>query len=123
MAEALITNLINNIFHSVWLYHLALEPKHDRRGQIFFSVLFTVFEEMAALVFLALPIPINLRYLLGFVFFAVILTFTFLCTLSACHLPCHKQQLRHGRRDNLGTAHRAEPLFPVRLPFLFARPP
>lgn len=86
MAEALITNLINNIFHSVWLYHLALEPKHDRRGQIFFSVLFTVFEEMAALVFLALPIPINLRYLLGFVFFAVILTFTFLCTLSASHL-------------------------------------
>lgn len=85
MAEALITNLINNIFHSVWLYHLALEPKHDRRGQIVFAVLFTVFEEVSALVFALLPVSTYVRYLLGFLFFVVILTLMFLCTLSASH--------------------------------------
>ncbi len=85
MVEAIITNLINNIFHSVWLYHLALEPKHGRRGQIVFCVLFTVFEEMTALAVAMLPIPASLKYILGFMFFAAILTLMFLCTLSASH--------------------------------------
>lgn len=85
MSEALITNLINNIFHSVWLYHLALEPKHSRRGQIAFCVLFTVFEEASGLVLSVLPIPVNLLFLFGFLFFVLILTLMFLCTLSASH--------------------------------------
>ncbi len=85
MMEALITNLINNIFHSVWLYHLALEPRHDRRGQIICSVLFTVFEEMSTLALIILHIPSNLIHVVGFMLFAVILTLMFSCTLSASH--------------------------------------
>lgn len=85
MMEALITNLINNIFHSVWLYHLALEPRHDRRGQIICSVLFTVFEEMSALTLVILHVPSNLIHVVGFMFFAVILILMFLCKLSASH--------------------------------------
>lgn len=85
MAEALITNLINNIFHSVWLYNLALEPRHGRRGQIVFAALFTVFEEMSALTLVILHVPSNLIHLVGFMFFAVILILSFLCTLSASH--------------------------------------
>lgn len=85
MVEALITNLINNIFHSVWLYHLALEPRHNKRGQIVFSVLFTVFEEMSALTLVILHVPSNLIHVVGFMFFAVILILMFLCKLSASH--------------------------------------
>lgn len=83
--EAVFTNLINNIFHSIWLYHLALEPKHDKRRQIVFSALFTVAEEVLALSLAVLPIPVNLKFLLGFLFFVVILLLMFLCMLSASH--------------------------------------
>lgn len=83
--EAVITNLINNIFHSIWLYHLALEPKHDKRRQIIFSALFTAAEEVLALSLAVLPIPVNLKFLLGFLFFVVILVLMFLCMLSASH--------------------------------------
>lgn len=85
MVEALITNLINNIFHSIWLYHLALEPSHNKRGQIIFAVLFTLFEEMSALALVILHIPSNLIHVVGFMLFALILTLMFSCTLSASH--------------------------------------
>lgn len=85
MVEPIITNLINNIFHSVWLYHLALEPKHDKRGQFALSMLFLVFEELLAIALGLLPISINIKYLLGFLSFVVILTLMFVFTFSASH--------------------------------------
>lgn len=85
MAEAFITNLINNIFHSVWLYHLALEPKYDKKKQIFFLALFTVFEGALAVASSFLPFSRNFVYLIGFILFAVILTLMFLRVLSASH--------------------------------------
>lgn len=85
MVEALITNLINNIFHSIWLYQLTLEPKHGRKKQIFFLALFTLFEEAVAIVPALFSIPRHFRYLIGFIIFAAILTLMFSRVLSASH--------------------------------------
>jgi len=85
MAEALITNLINNIFHCIWLYHLTLEPKHDKRGQIIALICFAVCEEAAAIVCALLPISTYLKFVIVIIAFAVILGLMFLFILSASH--------------------------------------
>lgn len=85
MTDALITNIINNIFHVVWFYNLVLEPKYGKvktfaitavTGFLFQLVIFAIFVGGS---------PSGHTYLMAYLFTAAVLMGMFLCVLSASH--------------------------------------
>lgn len=43
MSDAIITNIINNIFHAAWFYNLVLEPKHGKKTTLLITILAGIF--------------------------------------------------------------------------------
>ena len=49
VTNAIINNLLNNVFHAIWLYLLAVEPKYTKRKRILFCGLSVVVAEALSL--------------------------------------------------------------------------
>lgn len=83
MYEALITNIINNIFHVVWFYNLVLEPKHNKRKTLFIITLTGVVFQFVFLIAAQLSLPRVIFFLGAYLLTAIVYGSVFLFLLSA----------------------------------------
>ncbi len=90
--NALITNIINNVFHGIWFYCILLEPKYSRRRSVATLAGTTLFFQAVVLAmryFLAdMPYGgtgIMLRYLAGYFLATFIFGGVYIFCLSASH--------------------------------------
>ncbi|MDE6364916.1 MAG: GHKL domain-containing protein [Lachnospiraceae bacterium] len=83
MYEALITNIINNIFHVVWFYNLVLEPKHNKGKTLFITALTGVLFQFVFVTAAQLGLPRVMFFLGAYLLTAIVFGSVFLFVLSA----------------------------------------
>lgn len=83
--DALITNVINNVFHMVWLNAILLEPKYSRKKSVLITVLAACAFQVAAAVLIGGGAMGRLTYLAGYLLAVVVFGGTFVFGLSAAH--------------------------------------
>lgn len=85
MREALITNFINNLFHVIWVYNLALEPKYGKRKMLLIAVAVGVSFEILFLALMGSGLSRKLVYLSGYLLATLVFGGAFVFFLSASH--------------------------------------
>lgn len=83
--DALITNVINNIFHMVWLNVILLEPKYSRKKSVLFTVMATGVFQAVAVILIGGGAMGRLTYLAGYLSAVLVFGGTFVFGLSAAH--------------------------------------
>lgn len=83
--DALITNVINNIFHMVWLNVILLEPKYSRKKSVLFTVMATGVFQAVAVILIGGGAMGRLTYLAGYLSAVLVFGGTFVFVLSAAH--------------------------------------
>lgn len=72
ISNALITNVINNLFHVIWFVCITLEPKYSRRKTIFILASAGVFFQILAIVLSYTGILGGMLYYAGYILAAII---------------------------------------------------
>lgn len=83
MSDAIITNIINNIFHAAWFYNLVLEPKHGKKTTLLITILAGIFFQIFIFIFTQLGLPKAALFLSAYLLTAVVFGGVFLFLLSA----------------------------------------
>lgn len=83
MTPALVTNIINNIFHVVWFYHLVLEPKNKPGKRAALCVMTGVLFQVLMLFVTRIRGTDSITYLLGYILVSFIFGGMFCFGLSA----------------------------------------
>lgn len=83
MSDAIITNIINNIFHAAWFYNLVLEPKHEKKTTLLITILAGIFFQIFIFIFTQLGLPKAALFLSAYLLTAVVFGGVFLFLLSA----------------------------------------
>lgn len=92
--NAIITNLINNIFHMIWFCSIVAEPKHSRKKTVFIVAVTTVFIELISLTVFGMRyahilsyenVPIILSYFVWYLVGMLVLVAMYVFLLSASH--------------------------------------
>ncbi len=85
MTDAIITNIINNIFHVAWFYNLVLEPKYGKKKTFFITVLTgLLFQGVIVAIFTGSSLN-HYTYFLAYLLTAVVFEGIFVCVLSVSH--------------------------------------
>lgn len=72
MSDAIITNIINNIFHAAWFYNLVLEPKHGKKTTLLITILAGIFFQIFIFIFTQLGLPKAALFLSAYLLTAVV---------------------------------------------------
>lgn len=83
MYSALITNIINNIFHAVWSYNLVLEPRYGKRKTLMIILVTDVVFQFLIFRLVPLGLPRRAFYLIGYILTAAVYGGVFIFLLSA----------------------------------------
>lgn len=83
MSDSIITNIVNNIFHAIWFYNLALEPRHGKKTTLLITILTGIFFQVFIIICAQLGLSRVLFFLAGYVLTAVVFGGVFLFLLSA----------------------------------------
>ncbi len=83
MYEALITNIINNIFHVIWFNNLVLEPRHGKRKTLLITVSTGIFLQSFFLIAAHPGLPRVVFFLGAYLLTAIVFGSVFLFLLSA----------------------------------------
>lgn len=83
MSDSIITNIVNNIFHAIWFYNLALEPRHGKKTTLLITILTGIFFQVFIIICAQLGLSRVVFFLAGYVLTAVVFGGVFLFLLSA----------------------------------------
>ena len=83
MYEALITNIINNIFHVIWFNNLVLEPRHGKRKTLLITVSTGIFLQSFFLIAAHPGLPRVVFFLGAYLLTAIVFGIVFLFLRSA----------------------------------------
>lgn len=83
--DALITNIINNIFHVVWFYNLALEPRYNKKKTFLITAGTGILFQVAVCFLFGGNSRNGFTYLTAYFLTAAVFMGLFLCVLSASH--------------------------------------
>lgn len=82
MSNALMTNVINNIFHVVWFVNLTLEPRYSRKKTIFILTATGVFFQILSILLAYTGILGNMIYYAGYILAAIIFGAAYIFVVS-----------------------------------------
>lgn len=85
MTDALITNIINNIFHVAWFYNLVLEPRYGKKKTFFITVMTGLIFQMVLVALFTGGSRTHITYLLAYLLTAAVFEAMFVCVLSVSH--------------------------------------
>ncbi len=88
MTNTIINNLLNHVFHAVWFYLLAIEPKHSRRTTAVISIFSAVLAQLLSLVSFAYFD--NKQQALTVVFYVASVTYAIFYIFAMCGGKKHK---------------------------------
>ena len=85
MTDALITNIINNLFHVIWFYSLVLEPRYGKKKTFLITVMTGVLFQVGITALFASDIMSHYTYLKAYLLTVVVFEGVFVCVLSVSH--------------------------------------
>lgn len=89
--NAVITNIINNVFHLIWFCSIVAEPKHSRKKTVFIITAVTVLIEFLSLTLLyarhvgILSVSLTTSYFVGYLFLMILYAVMYIFLVSASH--------------------------------------
>ena len=92
--NALITNMINNVFHMIWFCSIVAEPRHSRKKTVLIVAVTTILSEMISLAAFFLrytntlsyeKVPVTLSYFIGYLSIMSLYAFMYVLFLSKSH--------------------------------------